>query len=88
MAACASGLVLLLIFFGPPMLIWAIFAVRETRRWNEKFPPIPDDEFMARSSCANPQVALKVRMILADCFNVEYERIYPSSTIQGDLGAE
>ena len=84
MAMCAN----LLFFLGTPILIWSIFAYIHTRHLNRKFPPISDEEFMARSSCTNPQVALKVRRILVDCLNVEYEQIHPSATLQGDLGAE
>jgi hypothetical protein len=84
MASC----VFFLLLFLAPIVMWIIVAVIDEKRFNEKFPPISDAEFVARSSCTNPQIALKVRRILADCLNVEYERIYPSSTLQGDLGAE
>lgn len=85
MATCAT----LLLLFGPPILIWVIFAIRGTRRWNEKFPPISDDEYMARCSPGtNREIALKVRRLLVDCLNIEYGRIHPSATLQGDLGAE
>jgi hypothetical protein len=69
-------------------LIWAIFAYIDARRFDREFPPISDDEFMARSSCTNPEIALKVRRILPECLNIDYERIHPSATLQGDLGAE
>ena len=57
--------------------------------FNERFPPISDDEFMARCPAGtNRAVALKVRRIVADSLGVEYTRIYPTSSLVGDLGAE
>lgn len=55
----------------------------------ERFPPISDAEFVAR--CApgtSPEVALKVRSIVADALGVDYDRVYPSSRLMEDLGAE
>ena len=67
--------------------------VREQRQrqaaFEKQFPPISDTEFM--SLCppgTKPTIALKVRRIFADQLGVEYERIYPSSRIVEDLGAE
>ena len=54
-----------------------------------RFPPISDAEFVAR--CApgtNPDVALKVRRIVADVLCVDYDRIHPSSRFVEDLRAE
>ena len=66
-----------------------IFERRRQRIFKEKFPPISDEEFMARCRPeTRPEVALKVRRILADALNVEYERIYPESRLMQDLGAE
>lgn len=53
-----------------------------------RFPPISDEEFMARCPAGtNPAVALKVRRILSDSLGVEYERIYPESSLIDDLDA-
>jgi hypothetical protein len=64
--------------------------VREKERgFRKRFPPISDGEFVAR--CApgtNPTVALRVRRIMADTLDVEYERIYPSTGFIRDLGAD
>ena len=57
--------------------------------FKERFPPISDEEFLA--GCApgtDPDVALKVRRIVAKHFGVEYECVYPSATFIGDLGAD
>lgn len=54
-----------------------------------EFPPISDAEFLARCSPGtNPQVALKVRKIVAENLGVKYECIYPSSRFVEDLGAD
>jgi hypothetical protein len=56
--------------------------------FNERFPPISDDEFLAQCpSGTSREVALKVRRIVADQLGVEYERIYPSSSFVNDLDA-
>ena len=48
--------------------------------FNDRFPPISDDEFLARCRPGtNPVVALKVRRIVADQMGMDYERIYPST---------
>lgn len=57
--------------------------------FNERFPPISDEEFVARCRPGtNPTIALKVRAIVADQLGVEYARIYPSSRFVQDLGAD
>lgn len=57
--------------------------------FNKRFPPISDAEFMARCRPGtNPEVALKVRQIVADRLGVEYERIYPSTRFVEDIGAD
>jgi hypothetical protein len=83
--ACAFG------FLGVGLVVLLVCAVRQRdrERFNEQFPPISDDEFIARCSPGtNPKVALKVRRIVADCLGVEYDRIYPSSRFVEDLGAD
>jgi hypothetical protein len=67
----------------------AIVDKRKRLAFEERFPPISDAEFVAR--CApgtSPEVALEVRRIVADALGVDYERVYPSSRLIADLGAE
>jgi hypothetical protein len=62
---------------------------RKRLDFEARFPPISDDEFVAR--CApgtNREIALKVRRIVAKQLGVEYERIYPSSSFVNDLGPD
>jgi hypothetical protein len=71
------------------VLIVVLCLLLERRRrvaFQERFPPISDDEFV--SLCppgTSREIALKVRRIMASQLDVEYERIYPSSRIYGDL---
>jgi hypothetical protein len=56
---------------------------------NRLFPPISDEEFLARCTPGtSPEVALKVRRIVAERMPVEYERVYPSSRFIEDLEAD
>ena len=57
--------------------------------FERRFPPISDAEFVARCDPGtNPDIALRVRRIVADQLGVEYERVYPSSSFVVDLGAD
>jgi hypothetical protein len=74
------------------LVIVAIGCVRMTIRKVEafevQFPALTDAEFVAR--CApgiDPDVALRVRRVLAECLNIECERIHPSARLVEDLGA-
>ncbi|WP_020470425.1 acyl carrier protein [Zavarzinella formosa] len=79
---CVSALALLAI-------IVVIMAVKRDQAFEQRFPPISDEEFMARCRPGtNPAVALKIRRIIADHLAVEYGRIYPSSSFIEDLGAD
>lgn len=62
----------------------------ETRKsLRERFPPISDEEFMTRCRPGTrPEIALKVRRIIADCLAREYDCIYPGSRLVADLDAE
>jgi hypothetical protein len=75
------------------LLITLLVSLKSQRRkrldFEERFPPISDEEFVSR--CApgtNREIALKVRRIVADQLGVEYERIYPSSSFVNDLWAD
>jgi hypothetical protein len=62
---------------------------RERVTYRERFPPISDVEFLARCRPGvNPDVALRVRRLVAEHFAVEYERIHPSMTFVEDIGAD
>jgi hypothetical protein len=76
---------------GASALIVVVLVVsrRQQREFERRFPPISDEEFMAR--CApgtRPEVALKVRRIVAEQMGVEYERVDPSTHFVNDLGAD
>lgn len=62
---------------------------RRDRSFKERFPPMSDEEFVKECGPGtNPEIALRVRRIVADQLNVEYERIHPSSSFVNDLGAD
>jgi hypothetical protein len=62
---------------------------RRRQSFNQRFPPITDAEFVERCGPGtNPEIALRVRRIVSEQLNVEYERIYPESSFADDLGAE
>jgi hypothetical protein len=75
-----------------PILFIALLvflAMRSRADFDAKFPPISDAEFLARCSPGvNPEVALKVRRIVAEHFAIEYECVYPSMTFIEDIGAD
>ena len=63
--------------------------VRQRPAGRESFPPISDAEFLARCSPGTrPEVALKVRRIVADTLGVEYERVHPSGRFVEDFAAD
>jgi hypothetical protein len=71
------------------LILWFAWEKRRQVAFEQHFPPLSDNEFVARCTPGIDRVvALKVRRILADCLCVEYERIYPSSRLVEDLGAE
>ena len=64
-------------------------ALRHRQNFNERFPPITDEEFLARCPPGTRRhVALGVRRIVAEKLGVEYARIYPESSFINDLGAD
>jgi hypothetical protein len=66
-----------------------VASVKHCDDFKERFPPISDAEFLALCPPGtNPEVALKVRRIVADHFAIEYERVYPSTRFIEDIGAD
>jgi hypothetical protein len=66
-----------------------VTAFRARVDFKERFPLISDAEFLARCSPGtNPEMAIKVRRIVARHFAVEYERVHPTMTFVDDLGAD
>ena len=59
------------------------------RRFESRFPPISDDEFVALCGPGtNREIALRVRRIVADQLGVDYDRIHPSCSFANDLGCD
>lgn len=66
--------------------VCVVCARRRQAAFDERFPPISDAEFLARCKPGtNPDVALKVRRIVADALAIEYERVHPAARLIADL---
>lgn len=71
------------------ILAIVIYSIFEQRRWNEKWPPIDEDEFMARCTPGTSRdIALRVRRIVSDQLGVDYDRVYPEQNFVDDLGCD
>ena len=80
---CALGLLVI----GLLLLLAHSTAKRRRERFERRFPPISDAEFVARCRAGtNPEVALRVRRIVADRLGVEYDRIHPSTSARTVIG--
>ena len=82
-----------LVVFAFIVVIFICAAVARQKRiaavFAERFPPLSDAEFVARCTPGtDPDIALRVRRIVADKLGVEYERIYPSTRFVDDLGLD
>ena len=78
---------------GAILVVVVLACVRAMKRdrdaFNRRFPPLSDAEFLARCTPGtSPQVALKVRRIVAESRGLPYERIYPAARFVEDLGAD
>jgi hypothetical protein len=72
--------------FSIALLVWFTMAQEIRDSFHQQFPPISDAEFLALCKPGtSPEVALKVRRIVAEYFDVEYERVHPSTNFV-DLG--
>ncbi|QDU22340.1 hypothetical protein [Urbifossiella limnaea] len=66
--------------------IYATIVLRE-EDFKTRFPPISDDEFLARCTPGTSRhVALTVRRIVAKNLAIEYVRIHPSMRWVEDIG--
>lgn len=71
------------------VLVSIVWAMRSRVAFEERFPPISDAQFLALCRPGtNPEVARKVRQIVADYFGIEYARVHPSMTFVEDIGAD
>jgi hypothetical protein len=70
-------------------LVYFARRMRNRAVLEEYFPAISNAEFLARCRPGtDPEIALKVRRIVADRLGVQYERVYPSSRFLEDIGAD
>jgi hypothetical protein len=87
-----SQLMLLVAAFLCLGFVFVILAIRNRKAFNafeKRFPPISDLEFLTLCPPGtNPEIALKVRRIVAEQLGVKYDCIYPSSRFVEDLHAD
>jgi hypothetical protein len=84
-----TPIVAIAVVFATSVLLAVMWERRRQAKFEQKFPPISDDEFVARCGPGtNAEIALKVRRIVSDQLGVQYERIYPESSFVNDLGAD
>ncbi|HYH63187.1 MAG TPA: hypothetical protein VD866_00670 [Urbifossiella sp.] len=71
------------------VLVFLLGVRASTAEFEDRFPPISDDEFVARCTPGTSRhVALTVRRIVAEHLAVEYDRVHPSMRWIEDLGAD
>ena len=84
------GIVLFVIFAaGVVLLIGRVVARTRPIEIGRRFPPISDEEFVALCTPGtSPDVALRVRRIIAKHLAVDYDQVHPSMNFVEDLGAD
>ena len=69
-------------------LPWARSLEQSMEAYRDTHPPISDEEFLKLCDPSiSPEVALKVREVLADALGMRKEEIYPDARLIADLGA-
>ena len=59
---------------------------RESRAFDDRWPPIDDDEFIRRCRVGvSRDVALRTRRIVAEQLGIRYEQVYPEQHFVHDL---
>jgi len=70
-------------------LVCVVAAVKMRRASEENFLPMSDAEFLARCPPGtSPEVALKVRRIVADTLAVKYDLVHPATRFVEDIAAD
>ena len=82
-----SAITILAFLAGVAILVFAAIHFEE-RKFRARFSSQTDAEYLAQfKPGTNPDVALRVRSVLADCLGVDEDRIHAGVTLK-DLGAE
>lgn len=86
MPLLAEPEVLVLIGITTIALISFVVARQRESRFNQRWPPLSDDEFIAKCSPgASRDIALRVRRIISEQLDIPYERIHPDQDFVRDL---
>lgn len=75
---------ILIVLFA--LAVISYFGWKDANSFNQKFPPMSDEEFMAAlPPGTSRRVALGVRRIVSEQLNIPYLQIHPSSRFIEDL---
>jgi hypothetical protein len=74
-----QGLIVTIVLMGfVAIMIW--IGLLERKRFKENYPPISDEEFVKRCKPGtNPEIAIRVRHIIAEQFGIPAEHIHPET---------
>ena len=81
-----TDIVIALFIAAVILVLMASVSSTMSSSFNERWPPISDDEFLARCSPGTTrETALRVRRIISEQFGVPYDQIYPEQDFVNDL---
>jgi len=82
----------IVVLFASVLLLACVLTIaivcdrRDKAKFNERFPPLDDDEFIRRCRPGvNRDIALRVRRSISGALGIEYDRIYPEQSFANDL---
>ncbi len=81
-----TDIVIALFIAAVILVLMASVSSTMSSSFNERWPPISDDEFLARCSPGTTrETALRVRRIISEQLGVPYDQIYPEQDFVNDL---
>ncbi|MDA0832717.1 MAG: hypothetical protein O2955_07400 [Planctomycetota bacterium] len=86
---CLLGFFVLAAIYCTVLTLMNNLSLPDWKSFDERFPPLTDEEFLAKCQPGtDPEIAFKVRDIIADCLSINPKQVYPEARLIGDLGAE
>ena len=75
---------------GATVVLLLVILSKRRREWiRRRYAPMSDEEFMSKCTPGtDPNVALRVRRIIAERLGVDDERIHPSTRFTDDFGTD
>ena len=81
-----TDIVIALFIAAVILVLMASVSSTMSSSFNERWPPLSDDEFLARCSPGTTrETALRVRRIISEQLGVPYDQIYPEQDFVNDL---